>query len=51
MFLPSCGRMPWLARAFSIGQALRESDSCGGTYSGQVPWWPGAPAGTTLPGL
>ena len=51
IFFPSCGRMPWFAIAFSIGQADLESPSWGDTYSGHVRLWPGAWAGMTLPGL
>ena len=31
MFLPSWGRMPWFAMAFSIGHADLESPSLGAT--------------------
>ena len=51
IFFPSCGRMPWFANAFSIGQADLESPSLGATYSGQVRLCPAAWAGTTWPGL
>ena len=38
---------PWFAIAFSIGQQLRLSVSFGGMYSGQSPFAPGRPSGTT----